>query len=225
MTASCPGFASYQNQPNGQVTVNGQLQYASERNAELLLDAWEKYGGLILQTAQKYQLQPAWLIGIMMAESKGNQHACSPCSACRPELCVTGAGLRCCAFGVMQFIAPTAAAYGVTPDQLIRSPAVSIDVGGRFIRDLANKVGYDIVRIAAAYNGGIGKCGKAGTTFGWYTNADYPFEVVKYVNTFVSLQPNYSPSSGLGLAGAFFLTLGLGVAAGVYTGKVKNPWR
>src|SRR5690606_4261730 len=74
MTASCPGFASYQNQPNGQVTVNGQLQYASERNAELLLDAWEKYGGLILQTAQKYQLQPAWLIGIMMAESKGNQH-------------------------------------------------------------------------------------------------------------------------------------------------------
>lgn len=223
MTASCPGFATYQSQPNWQVAVNGQLPLASVQSESLIREVWAKYGGIITRVANKYRIPAAWLVGILMAESKGNQYACSPCSACRPELCTTGAGLRCCAFGLMQFIAPTAANYGASPDELITNPAKSLDIGGQLIVDLAEKVGFDLVRIAAAYNGGYNRCGKEDTTFGWQTHGDYPMEVVKYTNTFVEMQLVASPGSSI--VGAFVLTLGVGLAAGFYTGRIRNPWR
>lgn len=155
----------------------------------------------------------------MMAESKGSQFACSPCSLCDPSLCASGGGKQCCAFGLMQFIAPTAATYGVTPDLVMRNPSVAIDVAGQLIEHLGERVGFDLVRIAAAYNGGLSRCGKSGTTFGWFTNGDYPMTVVQYANTFVALGLK-PPLMSSGAAGAFFATVGIGVAVMMYLGKL-----
>lgn len=119
----------------------------------------------------------------------------------------------------MQFIAPTAEQYGVTPDLLMRSPGVAIDVAAELVVDLSERVGFDIVRIAAAYNGGFGKCGKSGTTFGWFTNGDYPMVVVQYANTFVDLGLR-TPMETSGILGAFFATVGVGAAVLMYQGRL-----
>lgn len=225
MAESCPGFATYQTLSNGQVSVNGQVPFVkSDALAEMVQEAWGKHGSSIARVSAQTGIPVHWFVGIMMAESKGNQYACSPCSLCSSSLCAEGAGQRCCAFGLMQMIAPTANRYGVTPTQLMQSPTQALFAAARYIQALVDQVGTDLVRVAAAYNAGVGslkKCGKQGSTFGWYTNGDYPMEVVQYSNTFIGLR--LAPVQSNSMLGALFATVGLGIAAGIYTGKLK--WR
>lgn len=226
MAESCPGFATYQTLSNGQVSVNGQVPFVkSESLAQVIVEAWNKHGSSITQVSAQTGIPVHWFVGIMMAESKGNQYACSPCSLCNESLCAEGAGQRCCAFGLMQMIAPTANKFGATPTQLMQSPIQALLAAAGYIDAIAEQVGDDLVRVAAAYNAGVGslkKCGKQETTFGWYTNGNYPMEVVQYANTFIGLQLAPVPQSNT-MLGALFATVGLGIAAGIYTGKIK--WR
>lgn len=117
----------------------------------------------------------------------------------------------------MQFIEQTAARYGTTPTRLVENPAHAIETAAELIMDLGERVGFDLVRIAAAYNGGFGRCGKVGTTFGWYTNGDYPLNVVKYNNTFIEQKLAVPASGGAGLLAA---AAGLTAAWFVYQGKI-----
>lgn len=220
MTASCPGFATYGLLSNGQVEVSGSIPTFSEsQRIDPLLTAWERFGPDIVTASGKHGIPVPWLVGIMMAESKGNPRACSPCSICRAELCATGSGMRCCAFGLMQFIEPTARHFGLTPTQMVESPALAIDAAAKLMRNLSEDVtDFDIVRIAAAYNGGFNRCGKEGTTFGWKTNGDYPMVVVKYANTFVDLNlPVPIRNSAIG---TFLAVAGVGLAVAIYLGKI-----
>lgn len=220
MTASCPGFATYSNLSNGQVEVNGAVpSFSSAQRVNPLIVAWQKYGRDIARTSRRHGIPAAWLVGIMMAESKGNQFACAPCSLCSASLCATGAGQQCCAFGLMQFIAPTAEQYGATPDMLMRNPSTAIELGGQLVSDLSERVGFDLVRIAAAYNGGLNRCGKSGTTFGWFTNGDYPMLVAQYANTYVNLGLP-TPLGSSAAVGVFLATVGVGVATMMYMGKL-----
>lgn len=189
--------------------------FTSDQRVAPIVEAWANFGADLSRASRKHGVPLPWLVGIMMAESKGNPFACSPCAICRAELCASGAGMRCCAFGLMQFIEPTAVAYGVTPTELVQNPGRAIDVAGELVGDLADRVGgMDIVRIAAAYNGGFNRCGKADSTFGWHTNGDYPMTVVQYGNTFVELELP-EPASG-GAAGALLATAGIGIAIAIY---------
>lgn len=211
---SCPGFATYENLNSGEVLVNGQLPvFVEALRIDPLVAAWEKYGAMLQSASKTYDIPLPWLVGILMAESKGNPKACSPCSICKESLCESAGGLSCCAFGLMQMIGPTARAYGTTPADILADPATAIFAASELIVDLEEKYGRDLPRIAAAYNGGIKGCGKAGTTFGWNTNGDYPMVVVKYANTFVSLglQPKKSNNVAMGLA-----LMGLAAAVWVY---------
>lgn len=153
-----------------------------------------------------------------MQESGGNIHACSPCGLCSSELCASGGGYRCCAFGLMQFIEPVAFDYGTSPDEIMRDPYRAIEAGGALLGDLIDRYGFDLPKIAAAYNSGGVRCGKAGTTFGWRTNDDYPMRVVRYANTATEL--GLTKSAGAGAAVVLALA-GAGVAWGIYTGKVR----
>lgn len=225
MAESCPGFATYQTLSNGQVSVNGQVPFVkSDQLAGMVDAAWAKYGSAITRVSQQSGIPVHWFVGIMMAESKGNQYACSPCSICAASLCSEGAGQRCCAFGLMQMIAPTANKFGATPTQLMQSPVQALQAAARYIQAIVDQVGSDLVRVAVAYNAGVGglnKCGKDGTTFGWYTNGNYPMEVVQYANTFLQLAP--PAPQAVSMLGALFATTGVAIAAGIYTGKIK--WR
>lgn len=220
MTTSCPGFASYNNLPNGQVEVSGSIpKFTSAARIGPLEAAWDRFGPELDKASRRHGIPVSWLVGTMMAESKGNPQACSPCSLCSSKLCATGGGQRCCAFGLMQFIKPTAERYGLSPTQIMQSPGLAIDAAARLLRDLSEaSPGFDIVRLAAAYNGGFNRCGKQGTTFGWHTNGDYPMVVVQYANTFVDLElPLPIRRSALGWAIA---VAGFGIAVAIYTGKI-----
>lgn len=226
MAESCPGFATYQTLSNGQVSVNGQVPFVrSDSLVEAVQKAWGMHGSSIARVSAETGVPVHWFVGIMMAESKGNQYACSPCSLCSSALCAEGAGQKCCAFGLMQMVAPTANRYGVTPTQIMESPTQALLAAARYIEALVVLVGNDLVRVAAAYNAGsasLNKCGKQDSTFGWYTNNDYPMEVIRYANTFIGLRLAPVPQSN-SMLGALFAIAGLGIAAGIYTGKIK--WR
>ena len=219
MTASCPGFATYNILPDGRVEVSGSIpKFTSAQRIDPLLEAWERFGPDLDAASRKHGIPVSWLVGIMMAESKGNPRACSPCSLCSSELCATGSGVQCCAFGLMQFIEPTARSFGVTPTTLMESPGIAIDVAAALMRKLSSNVGMDLVRIAATYNGGFNRCGKQGTTFGWHTNGDYPMVVVQYANAFSDLNlPTPVRSSQMGVVLAL---VGAGLALAIYTGKI-----
>jgi soluble lytic murein transglycosylase-like protein len=226
MAESCPGFATYQTLSNGQVLVNGQVPLVKHEQLSVAVQkAWREHGAVITRVSQQSGIPVHWFVGIMMAESKGNQYACSPCSLCNASLCAEGAGQRCCAFGLMQMIAPTANKFGATPTQLMQSTSASLTAAARYIQAIAAQVGGDLVRVAVAYNAGVGaldKCGKSGTTFGWHTNGNYPMDVVQYANTFLALRLA-PPAPVTSIVGALLATVGVGIAAGIYTGKIR--WR
>lgn len=220
MAQGCPGFATYRDLPNGQVEVNGSIPvFTDPRRVDPLLVAWDKYGSALASSASRNGLPTSWLVGIMMAESKGNSRACSPCSICRSELCASGAGMQCCAFGLMQFIEKTANVYGTTPTEMVEKPSVAIDVAGELVADLADRFGPELPKIAAAYNAGGPRCSQPGTTFGWKTNDDYPMVVTQYANTFVELglSPPAFSSNLFGIAAA---ASGVFVGWLVYTGRI-----
>lgn len=221
MTASCPGFATYRMLANDQVEVNGRIPTWAEgsHQEELLLEVWNRYSGTVSAASREYDIPAPWILGIITAESAGDPQACSPCAACRAELCESALGFRCCAFGVMQMIGIVAREYGVTTEQLMSNPSVAIDAGTRLLSDLVGHVGFDLPRVSASYNGGRGvlsKCGKEGTTFGWRTNHDYPMKVVRYSNTAIALGLK---SSSVGPA-VMVAAAGIGVAFAIHRGLI-----
>jgi len=59
------------------------------------------------------------------------------------------------AVGLMQIMPATAARYGVNSQRLM-DPGVNIDVGARYLRDLAERFGGRVELVLAAYNAGEG---------------------------------------------------------------------
>lgn len=130
--------------------------------------------------------------------------------------------MSCCAFGLMQFIGRTARTYGTTPDEIVNNPSKAIQAAGELLADSIERFGFDLPRIAAAYNGGpgvISRCGKAGTTFGWRTNGDYPMKVVKFANTAVAAKMTSARSSAL--PALILVGIGTGIAWGIHTNRIR----
>lgn len=100
------------------------------------------YNTLVLQAAEKYGLDPALLLGQMRAESSGNPMAMSP----------DGSG------GLMQLMEGTAGDLGLTPEQRF-DPALSIDAGARYMKQMKDAFGTDKLA-AQAYHSGPGRLGR-----------------------------------------------------------------
>jgi soluble lytic murein transglycosylase-like protein len=66
------------------------------------------------------------------------------------------------AVGLMQIMPATAARYGVASVQRLFEPAVNIDVGTRYLRDLHDKFGHRVELVLAAYNAGEGAVARHG---------------------------------------------------------------
>ena len=119
--------------------------------------------------------------------------------------------MDCCAFGLMQFIGQTARKYGTSPDEIVNNPNKAIEVAGNLLSDMRGRFGFDLPKLAAAYNAGGPRCSKEGTTFGWKTNDDYPMQVVRYSNTAFELgmtnAATFSPLNAVHLAGVMTILL------------------
>ncbi len=93
---------------------------------------------IILQTANRYQVDPALVNAIVMAESEYNPRA------------VSKRGAR----GLMQLMPATAAALGVKDSF---NPEQNLDGGVRYFKQLMNRFDGDVELALAAYNAGSRK--------------------------------------------------------------------
>jgi soluble lytic murein transglycosylase-like protein len=101
------------------------------------------YRPLVEQTARKYGLDPALLLGVIESESGFNPRA------------VSSAGAK----GLMQLMDGTARGYGVVDPY---SPQQNVDAGARFLRDLLKRYDGSTSLALAAYNAGPGAVDRYG---------------------------------------------------------------
>ena len=99
------------------------------------------YEPLIASAAQRYNVDPRLLWTIAYLESRFRQGAISYKDG------------KPCAYGMMQFTAPTAARYGLKDPHSVRE---AIDAAARYVRDLQERFGARGDLILAAYNAGEG---------------------------------------------------------------------
>jgi hypothetical protein len=191
MAQACSGGAAYEVADDLTITVNGQIPawgVGSKQEAKLV-QTWERWGGLISASCRANRVPGTWFAAIMSVESQGDPSACSPC---QPSTCSFYPHCQpCCAFGLLQMIDMTARCYGAAKgSDLLGNPELSIELGARMLAELiygprkcaSGPYGLDLVRIAAAYNGGSAKCTGSGT-FGLIGQGDYSMNAVRYANT------------------------------------------
>jgi soluble lytic murein transglycosylase-like protein len=99
------------------------------------------YEPLIASAARRYNVDPRLLWTIAYLESRFRQGAISYKDG------------KPCAYGMMQFTAPTAARYGLKNPHDVRA---AIDAAARYVRDLQIRFGGRGDLILAAYNAGEG---------------------------------------------------------------------
>lgn len=103
-----------------------------------------RFEPLIVRHAQRHGVDAALVKAVVAAESAFEPDAVSPKGA----------------LGLMQVIPETAQRYGVTGDdrrtvvQKLLDPAINVDVGTRYLRDLLALFADDVALALAAYNAG-----------------------------------------------------------------------
>lgn len=114
------------------------------------------YDDIIQAAAGRYNVPADWIKGYIQVESSGDPTAYNPNDP---------GG----AWGLMQIIASTARAYGVSDLSTLFNPVVNIDVGAHLLHDLIVRYGRNLESVASAYN--------SGNPTAWETNPD----VAEYV--------------------------------------------
>lgn len=113
----------------------------SQQELEPLLERSRPYETLIASVAARYDVEPELLWTIAYLESRF-----------RPEAVSYKDG-KPCAFGMMQFIAPTARRYGLSNPHNVYE---AVEAAARYVRDLKKRFGANRALILAAYNAGEG---------------------------------------------------------------------
>lgn len=123
-------------------TVHAQAQeYEAVELADRLRGRARLYEPLIASAAQRYHVDPRLLWTIAYLESRFRQDAISYKDG------------KPCAYGMMQFTAPTAARYDLKDPHSVKE---AIDAAARYVRDLQARFGGRGDLILAAYNAGEG---------------------------------------------------------------------
>lgn len=138
----------------------------------------------ISQAAAKWGVPETWIQAVIQTESSWNTNAYN---ANDPG------GAR----GLMQVIASTARAYGVTDLSSLFIPSVGIDVGTHLLHDLRQSYGEDFQRVYSAYNSGKPDL--------WQTSA----QVAAHVQTAMANLASWTVKNpGVGSVGVLLLLIG-----------------
>lgn len=116
-------------------------QQQQSRIADVVRLRARLYEPFIMSTARRYNIDPHLLWTIAYLESRFRKDVISYKDG------------KPCAYGMMQFTAPTAARYGLTNPH---DPRQAIDAAARYVRDLQRRFGPRGDLILAAYNAGEG---------------------------------------------------------------------
>ena len=148
--------------------------------------ALRRYEQLIEQHAAQASVDPALVKAIVAVESGFAPHAVSPKGA----------------LGLMQVMPQTAARYGVTSDrrksaeQKLLDPALNVEIGTRYLRDLLARFADNIALTLAAYNAGENAVER-------YRNRVPPYpETVEYVRRVQELYAAFRPAPAKTIATA-----------------------
>ncbi len=178
---AAPAFASpFQNsllQPSAVSSSEtaSAIQQAQEVSATPIEDTDKntRYDDIIEKAAQKYNLHPALIKGIIQTESGFNTKS------------VSHAG----AMGLMQLMPGTAASLGVTD---AHDPAQNIDGGVRYIKKMIEKYDGDLRLALCAYNTGPGRVDRligestGEQAFAKLKNQSYANKVINYAQGFLA---------------------------------------
>lgn len=124
--------------------------------------AWLRYRDVVLESAQRFQIDPALLRAVIRAESAYDPRAVSPRGAA----------------GLMQLMPATAQRLGVSD---VFDPAQNIRGGARYLVELMRRFDNDLHLALAAYNAGEGAVLKYGRRIPPYRETtDYVARVVGY---------------------------------------------
>ena len=180
---------------------------------QALPKAVSQWNELIAQASSKYNIPAQLIAGVMATESGGKQKVLSPVNAA----------------GLMQLLPSTAsdqAKRTVTANELLKDPALNVDLGVRYMRELWDRYKGNPIKIAAGYNAGSVKCGAPGkcpdgpnqwnviTDCADGKAVDYPMRMFAYSNAALSagVGTSTAPRAGSG-GGAGWLVAGLVAAA------------
>jgi len=154
-------------------TAQKRWRYLADGSIEIegagtpVLSPWpagiEQWRQLIEDAAARNGVPAAWVATIMAIETQGknlcmtsSQSVCSgPGCACVPN---EGAGLM----ATLPSTAAIVLARGVTSQQLLEDPALAIEAGTRYLKQMLDKYQGDFVAAAVAYNAGSVRCGRGG---------------------------------------------------------------
>jgi soluble lytic murein transglycosylase-like protein len=129
------GDASYIDVPTAQITSFEQDLSQPEPAPAPEQSASVDVHQVVRDAAAKHRIDPDFLSSVIQAESGFNTRA------------VSKKGAR----GLMQLMPQTAATLGVEDSF---NPALNVDGGSRYLRDLFARYNYDAVKALAAYNAG-----------------------------------------------------------------------
>ncbi|HKY64225.1 MAG TPA: lytic transglycosylase domain-containing protein [bacterium] len=133
--------------------------------SERMLNKVKEYDPYIRAAADRYQLPPELIAGVIWQESRGNPRAVSHCGA----------------MGLMQLMPATAAGLGVGN---AFDAAQNIDGGAKYLRQMLDKFGGRVDFAVAAYNAGPGNVMKHGGIPPFRETQDYVPKVLGYANSF-----------------------------------------
>jgi soluble lytic murein transglycosylase-like protein len=161
-------------QPHNNTKINLAKKDAKDAQVKQFFDieitskqqsAANRYHSLIVKTACRYEVEPAIIKAIIMAESGFNPKA------------VSKVGAR----GLMQLMPRTARSLGVED---IFKPAYNIDAGVRYFKYLLDKYDGKIKLALAAYNAGSNNVRKYGGVPPFKATKFYINKVLKYYEAY-----------------------------------------
>lgn len=129
-----------------------------------MLGKLQEYEPLIRAAANRYNLPPELIAGVVWQESRGNSRAVSHCGA----------------MGLMQLMPATAANLGVSN---AFDPIQCIDGGAKYLRQMLDKFGR-VEFAVAAYNAGPGNVSKFGGVPPFAETQNYVPKVLGFANSF-----------------------------------------
>jgi hypothetical protein len=188
-----PGFVV---QDDGRINVDGLGVITRSWNTNV-----DKWRSLITQASSKQGVPEAWIAGVMLQESGGQQSALSPAGA----------------IGLMQVMISTPPQmYGEHPSrEQLYEPSYNVQMGARIIRTLADKQKWNPVNVLSIYNSGgtreyTGRWCAHADMWGLDTNCDYVPQCVRGINAAIDhgfsgtgATASESSSGALAVAAAF----------------------
>jgi hypothetical protein len=200
------GGKRWRHLPSGLIEVEGEGTPAYPPGSDHfphVQNTWNNWSPYFQEAAKEYALPVSWLVGIGATETgyvannpQTQATIVSPASA----------------QGVMQLMPSTAHSLGLDPAQRT-DPRLNIMYGAKLLRMDAERYGWQLPYMAAAYNAGHVECRTGYNEWNIFSEGNYPRRTIQFNNSAMLYLKLSSGLSASVIAGGGFAIAGLATAA------------